>query len=159
MQRRLIDPDVLIHEAVHGPTRGRPKLARVIETLSQGIRSAAEHDFRSLVMRSRVLPEPQWNSLLQLPGGQLVSPDALFEEAGLVHETNGRRFHAAEDLFEDMQRRHDVMVAAGLVVLHNSPRRLASEARVVIDEVEACYRRNAGRGLPPGVTIVRRGAA
>jgi hypothetical protein len=159
LQRRLVDLDGLSLEAAEGPSRGRPRLLRVIERLASGVRSVAESDVRDLVRRSRVLPEPLWNSLLRLPDGQMVSPDALFEDAGLVHETNGRRYHAPDDLFEDMQRRHDAMVAAGLVVLHNSPRRIGEDSRAVLAEIEACYVRNQGRGLPPGVELVRRAAA
>lgn len=157
LQHRLIDLGLLASEAQRGPARGRPRLERVLAKLGSGIRSAPEDDFRTLVLRSRILPEPLWNSLLELPDGRLISPDALFVDAGVVHETNGRRPHAAEDAFEDMQRRNDAMVAAGLTVLHNSPRRIAAEARAVIAELEACYRRHAGRGLPPGVSLLRRG--
>jgi hypothetical protein len=135
--------------------RGRPRLRRVIGSLASGIRSAPEEDVRLLVARSRVLPTPVWNCLLRLPSGQLVSPDALFEDAGLVHEVNGRKYHAGEDVFEDMQRRHDAMVVGGLTLLHNSPRRVARESHVVLAEIEACYQREAGRGLPPGVEILR----
>lgn len=159
LQRRTVDRDVLVEEALRGPARGRPRLARVIEKLDRGVRSVPEDDLRTLVLRSRVLPEPLWNCLLELPDGKVVSPDALFVDAALVHETNGRQFHAGYDEFEDMQRRHDAMVAAGLVVLHNSPRRIANEARAVVAQIEACYQRNAGRGLPAGVTLVRRGPA
>jgi len=87
-----------------------------------------------------------------------VSPDALALDAGLVHETNGRRAHARQDLFEDMQERHDAMTAAGLTVLHNSPRRLATQPRIAIAEFVECHRRLAGRGLPPGVELVRAAA-
>jgi hypothetical protein len=93
--------------------------------------------------------------LLRLCDGRLISPDALFLDAGLVHETNGRVAHLREDLFEDMQERHDAMTTSGLTVLHNSPRRLALHGREVISQAERCYLRDVGRGLPPGVTLVR----
>ena len=107
------------------------------------------------LVASPILPAPLYNCLLRLPCGRLVSPDALFIEAGLVHETNGRSAHGREDLFQDMQARHDVMTAAGLTVLHNPPRRLVTRGREAIGEVERCYQRLAGRGLPAGVEIVR----
>lgn len=147
----------LVDEARLGPSRGRPRLCRIIDRLQAGIRSAPEDDFRQLVLRSRVLPEPLWNCLLQLPDGREISPDALFEDAGLIHETNGRKYHAGEDEFDDMQRRHDALVTADLTVLHNAPRRILTEGRAVITEVEGCYARQAGQGLPRGVVIVRRG--
>jgi hypothetical protein len=159
VQRGLVDLAGLAEEAARGSARGRPRLVRVLAKLERGVRSLPEDDFRELVRRSRILPEPLWNCLLRLPDGELVSPDALWEDAGLVHETNGRKYHAADDPFEDMQRRNDSMVTADLVVLHNSPRRQSREGRAVIAELETCYLRNKGRGLPPGVEIVRRGPA
>jgi hypothetical protein len=157
VQRGLVKVPALAFEASEGPARGRPRLVRIIKSLETGVRSLPENDVRELIRRSQVLPEPLWNSLLKLPSGQLVSPDALWVDAGLIHETNGRRYHAEGDMFEDMQRRNDAMVAADLVVLHNSPRRIGQESRAVLAEIEACYRRHAGRGLPPGVELVREG--
>jgi very-short-patch-repair endonuclease len=75
----------------------------------------------------------------------------LIESSAVIHETNGRMAHAREDLFEDMQERHDALTAEGFTVLHNSPRRLRAEDRDVVAEVERCHVRYAGRGLPPGV--------
>jgi very-short-patch-repair endonuclease len=99
------------------------------------------------------------NSLIVLPCGRRVSPDALWEQAALVHETNGREFHAGHDDFDSMQERHDAMTAAGLTVLHSSPRQLRDDAARVVAQVEACYLRGAGKGLPPGIVILRRDAA
>lgn len=98
-----------------------------------------------------------FNSLLRLPSGRCISPDALIEECGLVHESNGRAAHEEEDLFESMQERHDVMTSAGLTALHNSPRRLLTAADVVEAEWRQCAARLAGRGLPAGVVLLRRG--
>ena len=58
-----------------------------------------------------------------------------------------------------MQERHDVMTTAGLTVLHNSPRRIDRDGGTVLKELETCYLRDRGKGLPPGVVILRRGAA
>jgi hypothetical protein len=134
---------------------------RVIEALEAGIRSAPEEDFRRIVQRRRDLPEPLWNCLLRLPDGRKICPDALFVDAAVIHETNGRMYHASEaagpDAFEDMQRRSDALVAAGFTVLHNSPHRIQHESRAVLAELVRCYQRNAGRGLPAGVVMLRTG--
>lgn len=71
-----------------------------------------------------------------------------------MHETNGVRFHAWGDAFESMQERHDAMTAAGLVVLHNAPRRLRVAPAAVLAEVERCFAANSGRGLPQGVHLL-----
>jgi hypothetical protein len=157
LQRGKLTLETLTMEAKFGPARGRPRLIRVINELSAGMRSAPEGDFRRLVLASPVLSEPLWNPLIQLPDDTKISPDGLFVDAGLIHEVNGRGPHADEDAFEDMQRRHDALVAAGFTVLHNSPRRLRAEPLAVINQLEAIYKRELGRGLPPGVRILRAG--
>jgi hypothetical protein len=144
----------IVEETWKGPSRGRPRLLRTISSLGSGVRSTPEDDFRQLVARSSVLPTPLFNPRLVLPSGRRVSPDALFVDSALVHETNGRDVHAGFEDFEDMQRRHDELMAAGIAVLHNAPRRIRDHGAAVLAEVEDCHRRFAGRGLPPGVTLL-----
>lgn len=120
-----------------------------------GLRSPAEHDARAVFLASRVLPAPRWNQWLDLgDGGGPLCADALWDEAAMVHETNGRDYHAWGLAFEEMQARHDRLTAAGFVVLHNSPRRIRSSPDAVRAEVERAYARYAGRGLPPGVRLL-----
>jgi len=160
IQRRQVSLDLLDRELKIAPARGRPRLMRVLEELHAGVRSAPEGDVRALVATSKVLPTPLYNCLLRLPDGRKISPDLLLEEAALVHETNGRESHFdEEDLFDSMQERHDTMTVAGLTVLHNSPRLIQSDGARVLADLEACYLRDKGKGLPPGVVILRRNAA
>lgn len=151
----------LLEEAWSGPARGRPRLLRAIDPLQAGIRSVGENDFRELVLRRPDLPEPLWNCLIRLPDGRCFSPDALFIEAALIHEVNGRESHSEEeagpDEFTDMHRRADGLITAGFTVLGNAPRRIRTEGGAVINEVVHCYERDKGRGLPPGVVILRAG--
>jgi hypothetical protein len=154
VQRRGTSYDELVRAHVQGPPRGARIVSRGLAALSTGAASIAEVDFLGLVQLSTILPQPLCNVLLRLPCGRLISPDALFLSSGVVHETNGRRAHARADLFDDMQERHDAMTAAGLTVLHNSPRRLLTSPREVLSEVERCHQRLDGRGLPEGITLV-----
>ena len=125
------------------------------------MRSAPEADVRRLILSSRILPEPLWNPLIQLPDGRKISPDALFVDAAMVHEVNGRDAHAeaeaGEDAFEDMHVRADAMVTGGLTVLGNTPRRISTYGPDVLQQLETCYLRERGKGLPPGVIILRAG--
>jgi microsomal dipeptidase-like Zn-dependent dipeptidase len=95
---------------------------------------------------------------LRLSTGRIVCVDALLRSSGIVHETNGRVAHAREDIFEDMQERHDALTAEGLTVLHNSPRRLSRHGAAVVAELERCHVRLDGRGLPLGITVLARAA-
>lgn len=155
LQRNLTTYDELMSAHIQGSPRNARRADIALRYLAEGARSAAEADFLQLVAASPILPKPSCNALLRLPDGEFISPDALFLDAGVVHETNGRIAHQREDLFDDMQARHDAMTSAGLTVLHNPPRRLVSHPRLVITQVERCYTREKGRGLPPGVTLER----
>jgi hypothetical protein len=154
VQRRRVEVDDLEQAMAVAPRRGRDQVRRSLDELHAGIRSVAEGDVRRIVARSSTLPEPMWNAMLRLPCGRLVSPDALWRTAGLVHETNGVRFHAWASDFESMQERHDAMTAARLVVLHNAPRRLHIAPAAVLAELERCFVASYGRGLPAGVDLV-----
>jgi hypothetical protein len=158
VQRRITTVDALVAAHIRGSRRNARLTDAALTQLSAGVASVGEADFRRLAEASPILPALDYNALLQLPDGRRVSPDAVALDAGLVHEVNGRAAHAREDLFSDMQARHDAMTAAGLVVLHNTPARLLREPRQVINEVERCYLRLVGHGLPRGVTLVRRAA-
>jgi len=155
LQRRLATYDDLLDAHVAATPRHARLIDGVLESLATGVRSVPENDFRVIAETSHLLPPVIYNGLLKLPGGRLISPDALIRDSAVVHETNGRRAHAREDQFESMQERHDVMTAAGLTVLHNSPRRIRAHPERVLDEVERTHLRYEGRGLPSDVILLR----
>lgn len=153
-QRRLATPDELLRAHLAGP----PKNARLgdlaLGHVRRGIRSAPEGEFRLLAESVDELPVLLYNRLLEMPDGRIVSPDALAPDAPLIHETNGRKSHGREDLFDDMQVRHDYLTTWGFTALHNPPRRIYASGREVIGEFVRCYRRLAGTGWPPGVRLL-----
>lgn len=160
VQRGQVSVADLDEEVASASSRGLKRYLRVLEELHAGVRSAGEGDIRRLCAQSTILPQALFNPLLQLPSGRKISPDLLIEEAALVHETNGREPHyEEEDAFDGMQERHDALTTAGLTALHNSPRLIATAGPRIIRELETCYLRDRGRGLPPGVIILRRGPA
>lgn len=158
VQRGLAHVDGLMAERPHLNGRGAGIARRAIDEIASGARSAPEIDFLNLCRGSKELPPLLVNPLLELPDGRRIRPDVLAPDAPLVHETNGRSYHADEDAFESMQARHDAMTAPGLTVLHNSPRRIRREGTAVLSEFVACYRRLAGQPLPPGVRLIDPGS-
>jgi hypothetical protein len=151
LQRRLTTYDELVRAHVQGPPRNARAADDALESLGAGVRSAPEADFRHLALSSTTLPIPEFNVWVRLVCARIVCLDALIESSALVHETNGRKAHAREDLFEDMQERHDAITASGFVVLHNSPRRIRTRGREVIAQAERTHEIYAGRGMPTGV--------
>lgn len=158
VQRQIVDVDALARAHVQATPRNSRITDGALDAVRGGTRSAPEAAFRQLAEASTILPPLHYNPLLRLPDGRMVSPDALDLDAGLVHEVNGRQHHARADLFEDMQQRHDAMTAAGLIVMHNSGRRVFRDGLTVIREFEQCHLLYAGRGLPGGVEMVRAAA-
>lgn len=155
VQRGVTTYEDLMRAHVQGSPRRTAFADEALAQIGSGVRSAPEAAFRMLAEASVVLPPLLYNCLLRLPSGRVISPDALAPDAGLVHETNGRSAHARLDLFEDMQLRHSEMTESGLTVLHNSATRVVQRGREVIAQFERCYVRLAGRGLPPGVELLR----
>jgi hypothetical protein len=81
--------------------------------------------------------------------------DALWDDAALVGEINGRSYHAWGEQFEDMHRRTARLTAAGLVALLVTPRQLSRHAATTLQQFEQTFQANAGRGMPLGVRIIR----
>jgi len=117
-----------------------------------GLRSPAEKDSFDLFATSSVLPEPLWNQWLDLgDGGPAICADALWEDAGMINEVLGRKYHAWADQFESTEARRARMVAAGLVVQGCTALQVRHEGPAVLSRLERTYMQNAGRGMPLGV--------
>lgn len=151
IQQRGLSHAELLRAHIQGPPRNARHADDALEQLSVGIRSVGEADFRALAEASAVLPALEYNVWLTLRCGRIVCVDALIASSAVIHETNGRQYHEREDLFIDMQERHDALTASGLVALHNAPRRLQLRGREVISQVERTHLIYDGRGMPPGV--------
>jgi hypothetical protein len=154
LQRRVTRYDDLVRAHVQGPPRNSALGDDALEALGAGVRSAPEADFRDLALASTVLPVVEYNVWLRLSDRRILCVDALIRSSALIHETNGRKAHKREDLFEDMQERGDALVVEGFAVLNNAPSRIRLRGREVIAQVERLHLANDGRGMPPGVEIL-----
>jgi len=135
--------------------KGCGALDRALGEIGIGLRSTSESWFRDLVLRSHVLPEPIWNQWLDLgDGGRPICADGLWKDAGMLHEVQGREYHAWGQEYESTSARTERVVAAGLVHTGSTPLRLAREGSVVLGNLERTYRLHAGSGMPPGVTLI-----
>jgi hypothetical protein len=91
VQRRLTTAERMAAEAALAPVRGSRLLRIAVADVLAGCRSAPECELRTLVLRSRVLPEPQWNT--PLPDLPDISPDGWWKEARLVLEVDSVEHH------------------------------------------------------------------
>lgn len=152
LQRRLVTVDELMTGRRSFGDKWCRRVDSALVAVGLGLRSPAEKQAFDLFEQSRLLPAPQWNIWLALgDGGPPVCVDALWEDAGLVAEINGRAYHAWAEQFESMHRRAARLTAAGLTTMHCTPRQLSQNGADILRQLEQTYARCAGNGLPGGV--------
>jgi hypothetical protein len=135
--------------------KGCGALDRALTQVGIGLRSPAEKLFRDLVMTSRILPEPLWNQWLDLgDDGLAVCADGLWKDAGMLHEVNGKVAHAWGLQYESTSAREERVTTADVIYTQSTPLRLLREGPTIRRNLEVTYLRNAGRGMPPGVTLI-----
>ena len=80
-----------------------------------------------LITRHR-LPTPLFNPRLYLNGTFLACPDAWWQEAGVAVEVDSKEWHfSTEESWQDTMRRHSRMTAAGILVIHVTPKQVRVE--------------------------------
>jgi hypothetical protein len=129
-------PEDLAAELGHSRLRNGAMLRSVIADVTRGIRSAPEGDLMDLVDRSG-LPPAVYNPTLYIGDVFLAKPDAWWEAVGVAAEVDSREYHFAEADWESTMQRHARMTAAGIRVLHFTPRRIRAEPDKVIATIRA----------------------
>ena len=135
--------DELAAELGHSRLRNAVTLRSVIADITRGIRSAPEGDLMDLIGRSG-LPAPLYNPSLYLGADFLAKPDAWWEKVGVAAEVDSREHHFGEADWEKTMQRHARMTAAGIRVLHFTPKRIRTEP----DQVVAVIRDTLRTGAP-----------
>ena len=129
----------LTAELQEGPVRGSARLRAILAEVQDGIRSVPEGDFRKLILQSK-LPVAQFNATLYVHGKFLATVDAWWAESGVAVEIDSREWHLGPDDWEATMRRDRKLTAAGILVLHVSPRQLRTEPDRIISDVAAALR-------------------
>lgn len=110
-----------------------------------GIRSPAEGDLRELIVHS-ALPQPLFNPKLFLGSVFLAQPDVWWPDYGVAVEVDSREWHLLPEHWEQTMGRHRSMSAAGITIMHASPREIREQWSGLFAEIEAALR--SGRPLP-----------
>lgn len=134
-------------ELANGPRRDTALIRSVLAEVAAGVRSAPEGDLRNLIIRFD-LPLPLFNPGLYLNGKFLASPDAWWPAAGVAVEVDSKEYHFSVEDWQHTLGRHRRMTAAGILVLHVTPRQLRAEpARIAGDIAAALARGQAPAGI------------
>jgi very-short-patch-repair endonuclease len=137
-------------ELAAGPVRGSALFRSVLAEVGDGIRSPAEADFRDLIRMSG-LPQPLFNPQLILDGALLAKPDAWWPERALVVEIDSREWHLSPDDWEATMARDGRLRAAGIRVIHVTPRQVRTQPSRVLTTIAEALR--TGDPVPGLITV------
>jgi hypothetical protein len=130
--------------------RNSASLRMVLAEVTDGARSSPEADLMNLI-RASGLPTPLYNPRLYVGKDFLASPDLWWKERGVAAEVDSREWHMSPEAWEGTMGRHDRMVAAGIRVLHFTPRKIRAEPEEVVSLIRSALR----TGTPvPGIRTV-----
>ncbi len=136
----------LATELASGPVRGSAMFRTVLSEVADGVRSAAEGDFRDLIKTAR-LPMPLFNPSLYMGDTFLARPDAWWPEAGVTAEVDSREWHLRPADHERTTARHDLMGEFGIIPLHFLPSQIRREPAIVVQRITGALAN--GRMRPP----------
>ena len=151
VQRGLCSPESLDEERRKGQIRGSRFARLALEEAVGGARSIPEGDVR------RAFLDAGWSRLafnprLDYPDGRFLASPDVYDRSGVCLEIDSREHHFAVDTWEQTMARHARMTAAGLAVLHITPRHFADHPDEVLAQFSAAV--NARVGWPsPGVLV------
>jgi hypothetical protein len=146
VQQRRCPIEMLNAELEQGPVSGSALLRGALAEVRDGIRSVAEGDLRVLVKRGKI-PKPEFNARLYDRDDTLIAVvDAWWADAGVAAEVDSREYHYSAEDWQRTMRRHDRLVAQGVLLLHFTPRQIRSAPEEVITQIRAAL--VAGRGRP-----------
>jgi hypothetical protein len=138
-------------ELEQGAARGSAPLRAALAEVGDGVRSVPEGDLRTLLRRGRV-PMPQFNARLYEDGKLIAVVDAWWADAGVAAEVDSREYHYSAEDWQQTMRRHDRLVARGVLLLHFTPSQIRSAPEEVITQVRAALAAGRGRARLPIVT-------
>lgn len=146
VRQRVCSVKVLRAELDEGPVAGSGLLRRALADVTEGIRSVTEGDLKLILQRARV-PTPMFNARL-FDGDTLIAVvDCWWPDAGVAGEVDSREYHYRADDWQRTIRRHDRLVAQGVLVLHFTPQRMKEEPEEIVREILSALAQGAAR--PP----------
>ncbi len=140
VQRGLASVDDLAEWVHRLRTRDAAGLRVPLEHAASGAWSVPERELLDLVATSRVLP-PAWPNptLRTMTGRGLVTPDVWFDDVAMAVMVHSRRHHAAPDDWDATVESDGGLVAAGVVVVGVTPRRIRVNPADVLRRIEQTH--------------------
>jgi len=156
VQRGLASVDDLAEWVHRLRTRDAAALRLPLEHAASGAWSVPESELLELVAGSAVLSAAWANPWLERPdGSRLTSPDAWFDDVAMAVMVHSRRYHAEADDWDATVESDADLVAAGVVVVGVTPRRIRSDPAAVLGRLERAHLVAAARPRPAVVARPR----
>jgi hypothetical protein len=146
VQQQRCSIAMLALELEQGPKNGSALLRAALIEVQDGIRSVAEGDLKVLLRRGR-LPAPIFNARLYDGTALIAVVDAWWPDAGVGAEVDSREYHYNAGDWQRTMRRHDRLVARGVLLLHFTPGQIRAQPDEVTAQIRAAL--TAGRERPP----------
>lgn len=149
---RLLDVRALDRMLACGPRRGAPQLRAILAAWrSEGerfprLRSGIEGRLLAAIVESG-LPRPRCNVALQVDGNRL-EVDLLWQDQGLVVETDGEKTHGTRAAFRRDRWRDQILAAAGYRTARVTWSQLEDEPTATVERIG----RMLAAGTPPSIT-------
>ena len=148
VQQQRCSIEMLSFELEQGPNNGSALFRAALGDVRAGIRSVAEGDLRALLRRGR-MPMPIFNARLYDGNSLIAVVDGWWPDAGVAAEVDSREYHFSAEDWQRTMRRHDRLVARGVLVLHFTPRQIRSAPDEVITQIRAALAAGCGRPRLP----------
>jgi len=149
VQQAKCTPAELAAELKQGPVQGSALMRIAIGDVYAGTRSSPEADLHDLLRRAK-LPMPEFNPELYVGEEFLASPDAWWRRAGVAAEVDSHEYHLSPEDHERTLARDARMKAAGINVLHFTPRQIRAQPAQVIAAIKSAL---AAPAFQPPVPI------
>ncbi|MGD0926932.1 MAG: hypothetical protein ABR926_17245 [Streptosporangiaceae bacterium] len=146
VQRERCRIDQLADELRHAPVRQSAWLRRTLAEVSDGVRSVAEGDLRSLILANG-FPAPLFNARLYIGRDFLAVADAWWPDAGVAVEVDSREWHLSPEDWERTLRRSTRMSAKGIIMVHVTPHQIRTESGRVAADIRSALQ--TGQARPP----------
>jgi hypothetical protein len=147
IQRGNCSLEMLVEELAEGPSAGSRWYRRALGEITDGVRSPAEADLKDLIDNSD-LEKPIYNARLYTADGTFIGvTDAWWQRAGVAAEVDSREYHLGADDYVYTTRRHNLIEACGVHLLHFVPSTIKTEPDEVLGWLRDAIRR--GNSKPP----------
>lgn len=156
IQKGLADLDDVAEWVFRLRPRDSARLHDALAAAASGAWSVPEAALLDLVGTSTTLPPPWANpGLTTVSGKSLVTPDAWFDDVALAVMVHSHRHHAQGEQWDATVEKDGDLVAAGVVVVGVTPRRITRDPAGVLARIEAAHVVARGRPRPPVIATRR----